>query len=73
MRRVAVGLVLLVALAGCTPSAAFVRSERSAYEAIAPIYRDYVEADEILTPSERKGRLATLEAWDDHLREAEGE
>ncbi len=66
-------LVLSVALfSGCTIAPSYVKADRATYNAIAPEYRAYVDADPKLDQSEKTRRRGTLQSWDARLSEEEG-
>lgn len=70
-------LILLAALplflcAGCGSIAKqYVEADRKTYDAIAPEYRKYVEADESLDEDSKKLRLANVASWGYRLEQAE--
>ena len=60
-RRLLVAAALLAALSACKgidPAA-----DRATYDAIAPSYTAYVNADPMLSPADRATKLRTLETW----------
>lgn len=59
MKRVTIVLCLL-ALSSCVPPNAAVAAR---YNAIAPEYRAYVEADPSLSEPQKQSRRDLLEAW----------
>lgn len=61
---------LLLASCGATPKH-YVHAFRATHDAVAPIYREYVEADDSLDDDTRKRRLRTLDAWKVWLQAAE--
>ncbi len=70
----AVGALLcagLLFLPGCSTQSAYVAADRETYEAIAPEYRAYVEADPKLTPKQKGRRERSVESWGGRLTEAE--
>lgn len=59
-------------LSGCAaPDRAFVRAERATYQAIAPEYTSYVDADERLSIEQKARRLRTVQTWDLSIRQQE--
>lgn len=73
-RAKAAPIILLGAflMAGCgTTPKAYIEADRATYDAVAPSYREYVEADETLTDMSKALRLATLDSWFMRLRAAE--
>lgn len=69
-----IGFLFVVAclLSGCGSIAKeYVAADRATYEAIAPEYRKYVEADESLDDDGKKLRLANSDSWKYRLEQAE--
>lgn len=65
-------LACLSGVCGCaTPEAAFVRAERATYQAVAPEYVAYVEADPALSDEEKERRRRTVRTWDLSIRQHE--
>lgn len=66
--------LLLSQCAGCSmlqvPSASYVAADRATYDAVAPEYADYVDADAALDDEERARRGRTLATWDARIRAA---
>lgn len=60
-------LLLSILLCGCATNKLFVESERAYYEATVPMLRAYVTSDLMITESEKKIILETLDAWYDDL------
>ena len=75
MRRILIvlgGLLALSCLASCkSVEASYVEADRATYEAIAPEYRKYVEADAALADFQKDIRLQTLATWEHRLTQAE--
>lgn len=70
MRKLILCLPLL--LAGCGSVAKeYVAADRKTFDAIAPEYSKYVEADESLDEDSKKLRLANVAAWGYRLEQAE--
>lgn len=64
--------VVVAMLPGCGSIAKeYVAADRQTYEAVAPEYRKYVEADAGLDDDAKKLRLATLDSWDYRIGQAE--
>lgn len=61
MIRSGCGVVLLLLLGGCVGGAT--PAEVATYEAIAPDYSAYVQADPELSAEERERRMRTVESW----------
>jgi len=70
IRYATLSLALLL-VPGCCLSPGFVPAQRAFYDALAPEYRAYVEADPELTPAEKASRFDLLDAEEAVLREAE--
>lgn len=66
--------LLLSQSAGCSvlqvPAASYVAADRATYDAVAPEYAAYVDADDALDQAERARRARTLAAWDARIRAA---
>jgi hypothetical protein len=56
---------------GCGPSVAYLAGDRATYDAIAPEYAAYVDADPALNAPQRQRRHRTLESWRFRLEQAE--
>ena len=56
-------LVLLTGCEGISVADAYVKADRLTYDAIAPSYRAYVEADEKLDAPSKASRMRLLETW----------
>lgn len=69
--RFAIALFALAAC-GCAPSKAYVEADRLTYEAVAPEYLRYVEADPALSADQRQLRRDNVEAWAIRIRNAGG-
>lgn len=65
-------LLLAMALAGCAVDAAYVEADRATFEAVAPRYSAYLEADPLLTDDARARNKRTVRAWWDRIERAEG-
>lgn len=59
--RAAIALLLL---AGCSTCPDLVNAERKTFDAIAPEYAAYVEADASLSRADKDTKLATVAGWD---------
>lgn len=68
----ALAATLVLAAPGCGTQAAYVAADRATWEAVAPEYRAYVEADPRLDDAQRARRRTTLETWARRIAEAEG-
>ena len=65
-------VVLALMLPGCGSIAKeYVGADRATYNAIAPEYREYVEADADLDDDAKALRLANLDSWDYRITQAE--
>ena len=61
-------------LASCTtPGGTYVQADRDTFDAIAPEYRIYVQADPSLSVEQRDRRLLLIELWDKRIRTVQGE
>lgn len=64
--------VAAMLLPGCGSIAKqYVEADRKTFDAIAPEYRKYVDADESLSDDEKKLRHATADSWGYRLEQAE--
>jgi len=68
-------LVILLS-AGCCATTDLIRgdytaADRATYDAVAPAYKAYVDADEALDADKKKRRLRTLSTWRLRLEQAE--
>ena len=70
-------ILLFLPLSQCTgcaalpqPPADYVAADRATYEAVAPEYAAYVEADERLDAEQKARRARTVAAWDARVRAA---
>jgi predicted lipoprotein len=62
----AISVAALALLAGCegiSVADAYVQADQLTYDAIAPSYRAYVEADEKLDAASKQSRMRLLETW----------
>lgn len=59
----AAALVLLTGCEGISVADAYVQADQLTYDAIAPSYRAYVEADEKLDAPSKASRMRLLETW----------
>lgn len=72
MRKLLLIGVALLTCQGCgTIAKEYVAADRAMYEAVAPEHRKYVQADATLSDDDKKLRLATLDAWNYRLEQAE--
>jgi len=62
---------LLLLLASCGISQEYVKADRQTYDAVAPEFRAYVEADPKLDADKKAVRVHALETWDLRLKKAE--
>ncbi|MFQ5352515.1 MAG: hypothetical protein ACE5D3_05510 [Candidatus Binatia bacterium] len=62
-------LALLILACGCTMSDIYVAADKATYDAVAPEYRAYVEADDSLDSEQKKRRARTLKAWETRIAE----
>lgn len=65
------GAFLAAAMAGCAPAASYVAAERATYDAVAPEYAAYIDADPSLDAARRSRRHRTLDTWRLRLEQAE--
>lgn len=56
-------LALLCGCEGISVADAYVKADRLTYDAIAPSFRAYVEADEKLDAPSKASRIRLLETW----------
>lgn len=64
-------VILALATSGCADlQTVYVEADRLTFEAVAPEYRAYVEADEGLDDRQKERREKTLEAWQRRIEEA---
>jgi predicted lipoprotein len=56
-------LALLTGCEGISVADAYVKADRLTYDAIAPGYRAYVEADEKLDAASKQSRMRLLDTW----------
>lgn len=65
--------VLCGVLAGCAGAPpVYVQADRATFDAIAPVYSAYVEADPTIDPELKARRLRTVETWRMRVEAAEG-
>lgn len=69
-------LMLMLTAAGCCSTTDLIRKEytaadRATYEAVAPTYLQYVDADASLDSDEKKRRARTITTWRLRLEQAE--
>lgn len=60
-------LLLLSACEGLSVADAYVEADRLTYEAIAPSYRAYVEADVSLDEFSKQSRYRLLQTWEQRI------
>ena len=66
--------VAIASMSGCvTPRSAYVQADRLTYDAVAPEYGAYVEADPGLSDEQKARRRRTLDAWGTRLERAEAD
>ena len=70
MRRALLLCGLLAA--SCTPTHPYTLADRETFEAVAPEYKAYVEADPALSPEAKILRMTALETWRMRIEAAEG-
>ena len=56
-------LVLFSGCEGISVADAYVEADRLTYDAIAPHYQQYLEADEEITDANRTARIRLLKSW----------
>lgn len=68
-------LLVLLSLAGCQGvSASYAEADAATYDAVAPEYLGYVDADPALTKDQKVRRHETVDSWKarkDHARKGE--
>jgi len=66
MQRIArlIVVLALASLSACSFADAHIKAQRAEYDAIAPEYLTYVEADESLTDNDKRLRQVTVQQWD---------
>lgn len=74
--RTTVLALTLALVSGCCATTDIIRSDyveadRATYEAVAPRYLEYVQADESLDSEEKKRRERTINTWRLRLEQAE--
>jgi len=62
-------LASLVLFCGCTLQEAYVAADVATYEAIAPAFSRYVEADESLDDAQKARRHSAVTAWKARITE----
>ena len=69
MKRRPLALCLLLVLGACAggPDPLFVGASRMTYDAIAPEYRNYVNADPALSSEQKQRRRDTLDRWNEAI------
>lgn len=76
MRRLTRSLVtaaLCLFAAGCALDKEYVKADRLTYEAVAPAYLKYVEADPALDQEQKERRKRTVATWKLRISKAEEE
>lgn len=68
MKRALSLVVLLVVLAGCKATPAFVRGVDAQWAVIGPEYRAYVQTDSSLSNGDKATRLRTAETLDELIQ-----
>jgi len=58
--------------ASCTPTHPYTMADRETFNAIAPDYTRYVQADAQLSQAQRDLKLLTVETWRMRVEAAEG-
>ena len=58
-----VALALLTGCEGISVADAYVKADRLTYDAIAPSYQAYVQADDQLDAAAKQSRMRLLETW----------
>jgi len=72
MHRKYLLLLICFLISGCgTLNADYVRADRDTFNAIAPSFKKYVEADESLTDDQVRDRLLTLDTWNKRIERGE--
>lgn len=66
-------LVALLALGSCggVPAVLDVTADRATYDAVAPAYLGYVDADPVLSAEAKQSRHDTVASWDLRIRKRE--
>jgi hypothetical protein len=58
-------------MAACSPvSRLYVEADRATFDAVAPEYLGYVQADPMLGSDQRNDRLETIRSWEARLDQA---
>lgn len=64
-------VMIAMSSGGCAPTSVQSAADRATYDAIAPEYAAYVDADPTLDTARKQRRLRTLDAWRVRLEAAE--
>ena len=59
-------------LPSCTPTHVYLAADRATFDAVAPEYRAYVEADAALSAEQKQRRFRTVDTWQSRVEAAEG-
>jgi len=59
-------------LPSCAPPQVYVTADRETFNAVAPEYRAYVEADANLSDVQKERRYRTIDTWQSRVEAAEG-
>lgn len=71
MFRILIVLCALLASCGSAPQILDVAADRATYDAVAPDFLRYVDADAALTAEQKQLRHDTVATWDLRLRKRE--
>jgi hypothetical protein len=71
MARFLIVLCALLASCGSTPQTLDVIADRATYDAVAPGWLRYVDADPALTEEQKQTRRDTVATWDLRIRKRE--
>jgi hypothetical protein len=63
---------LAATVGGCGPASSYIAADRATYEAVAPEYAGYVDADPTLSDVQKQRRHRTADSWLLRIRQAEG-
>jgi len=64
LKLAAAALVVAAITGGCvTPAGEYVAADAATYDAVAPEYLEYVDADPKLGPEQKASRRRTVETW----------
>jgi len=63
MRKILTASVALLMLAGCGNLEPYIKADKATFDAIAPEYQKYVDADPNLDQGQKDRRRRTLETW----------